>query len=106
MSAVAPLTGLPAERVRLDPKSRDKDAAGPIELLASQIDDLRAELSRMEAEDFKKSRMGMPIGASPPRPILQDKERSDRRRKLRERENQLLAELNDYLAQEGGGRYY
>lgn len=106
MSAVTPLTGLPAERVRLDPQSRARDVPGEIELIAAQIDDVRAELSRMEAQDFKQARMGMPIMASPPKPILQEKERRDLRRKLREREGQLLAELNDLLALEGSGGYY
>src|SRR3990167_2014187 len=106
MSAVAPLKGLPAERPRVDPQSRDKDASGPIELLAEQIDEVRAELSRMEAEDFKRVRNMGVIGAAPPKPILEEKERRDRKRGLRERENQLLSELNDYLAQEGGGHYY
>lgn len=102
----SPLTALPKDPALLDPDVHAKDAPMPYEQLASQIDEVRARLSMMAAEDFKRVRNIGVVPYSPPRPILQDKQREDERRKLRRREDQLLAEMNDYLAQEGGGRYW
>lgn len=102
----SPLTAFPKKPEFTDPDAHDKDAPSPAELLASQIDEVRSALSKMDAEDFKRVRNVGVVSYAKPRPILAEKQREDERRKLRRRENQLLAELNDYLAQEGSGRIW
>lgn len=77
-----------------DPTAEKDFVPGPIAPLVDELDDVRAQLSRMMGEDMKPMRKAAPAVYNPYPPIdLAERDRQQERRKLQNRETELMNEL-------------
>lgn len=95
-SPSTPVAGLPPAPVTADPQAHDKDNTDILDGLLRDLNEVRARISALMAEDFKEAKCGV----FDRRPLtMAELDRRDENVKLRERERQLMSMIRE---QRGG----
>jgi hypothetical protein len=95
-SPSTPVAGLPPAPATADPQAHDKDNTDILDGLLRDLNEVRARISALMAEDFPEMRKG--VFERPPLTV-KELDRRDENVKLRERERQLMSMIRE---QRGG----